>query len=126
MSQTKISPTELKNNLSYYSGSESFFKHSLGKFLYTDGVQYLAESAECYWLLDIIGSLSVHPDKFVEREDFICINLVVKSGTTKAVFTADDGNDNILYVQEIPFTDFPLSEIRLFYCNGTLLLPSEY
>ena len=126
MQKTKISPTELKNNLSHYSGSESFYRHSLGKFIYTDGVQYLAENAECYWLLDIIGSLNFHPDKFMEKEEFMCMNLVVKSGTTKAVFTADDGNDNILYTQEIPSTDFPLSEIKLFYCNQTLLLPSEY
>ena len=126
MSKTKISPTELKNNLSYYSGSESFYRHPLGKFTYTDGVQYLAENAECYWLLDIIGSLNYHSDKFMEKEEFICMDLVVKSGTTKAVFTAHDGNYNILYTQEIPFTDFPLSEIKLFYCNQTLLLPSEY
>ncbi len=28
--------------------------------------------------------------------------------------------------QEIPFTDFPLDEIRFYVCDGTMMLPGEY
>lgn len=38
----------------------------------------------------------------------------------------DDGNGNAVYSKRIPFTDFPLEEISLYYCNKTILLPSEY
>ena len=40
--------------------------------------------------------------------------------------TCDDGNGNIVFSKRIPFTDFPLSEITLYYVNNTILLPSEY
>jgi hypothetical protein len=44
----------------------------------------------------------------------------------KATLTCDDGNGNAVYSKRIPFTDFPLDEISLYYCNKTILLPSEY
>jgi hypothetical protein len=42
------------------------------------------------------------------------------------VLTCDDGNGNIVYTEKVPFTDFPLPEITIWYTNRTLLLPSEY
>jgi hypothetical protein len=50
--QTNLSLTELYQ----FSGSEQFFKHGINrKFIYTDGVQYLAKKARCYWLIDDIA-----------------------------------------------------------------------
>ena len=37
-----------------------------------------------------------------------------------------DGNDNILEKHGYRATDFPLDELRLFFVNDTLMLPSEY
>lgn len=37
-----------------------------------------------------------------------------------------DGNDNILEKHGYRATDFPLDELRLFFVNNTLMLPSEY
>ena len=37
-----------------------------------------------------------------------------------------DGNDNILEKQGYKLIDFPLDELRLFFVNDTLMLPSEY
>jgi hypothetical protein len=42
------------------------------------------------------------------------------------VLTCDDGNGNVVFTKEIEFTDFPLSEIRFYYADSTILLPSEY
>ncbi|BCU14760.1 DUF6876 family protein [Microcystis aeruginosa] len=41
------------------------------------------------------------------------------------------GTDDIACEQKIPFTDFPIQEIRLYLVNmgsggGVLMLPSEY
>jgi len=35
------------------------------------------------------------------------------------------GDGKRVYAQEIPFTDFPLPEIKLYFTNNTILLPSE-
>lgn len=118
--------TKLKTDLPRFTGTDYWYKHELSKLTYTDGVKYLAEIAQCYWLIDIVGSLYFHPDKLMEKEDFLGIKLVVNESDNSAVFTADDGNGNILYTQNIPFTDFPLTNIKLFCANDVLLLPSEY
>ena len=117
---------KVKAGLAYYTGCEQPYKHPFFKSLrYTDGVQFLVKEAQAYWLLDIIGSIL----NKIKQHDFATINLKVYrlgNGQTKALFTADDGNDNIFYRQTIDFTDFPLDEIKLFYTNDILLLPSEY
>lgn len=38
----------------------------------------------------------------------------------------DDGNDHIVFVKNIEFTDFPLEGITIYYTNKTILLPGEY
>jgi hypothetical protein len=42
------------------------------------------------------------------------------------VVTCDDGNGRIVYEQTLSFTDFPEPRIKLYFCNGTISLPSEY
>ena len=37
-----------------------------------------------------------------------------------------DSNGNVVYTQEIPFTDFPLDEVKLYFANNVIHLPSEY
>ena len=43
-----------------------------------------------------------------------------------AVLSCEDGNGNAVYRKEIEFTDFPLSEVELYFTNNAILLPSEY
>ena len=33
---------------------------------------------------------------------------------------------NPVYTQEIPFTDFPVDEVKLYFANNDIHLPSEY
>jgi hypothetical protein len=37
-----------------------------------------------------------------------------------------DGDDERLYVHPIPWTDFPLDTVTLWFANRTLYLPSEH
>ncbi|WP_349254680.1 DUF6876 family protein, partial [Autumnicola patrickiae] len=37
-----------------------------------------------------------------------------------------DGNGNIFETHRYNVTDFPLDELRLFFVDNTLMLPSEY
>lgn len=121
-----MNPYKLKADLLNFTGSESFHRH-LGGMLYTEGVQYLAQHANCYWLLDLVAAHSKH-DAWREVEGFVLVKLTVKSDAGLVVF--DDGNGEILGEQKIEYTDFPMEEVRLYLCwNGdgyTLLLPNEY
>jgi hypothetical protein len=53
-----LTENELKENLKNFTGTEAWYRHSIYRsFLYTEGVQFLAENAGSYWLLDqIFGS----------------------------------------------------------------------
>jgi hypothetical protein len=121
----KPTPKEIQSNLNQFSGSETFVR--FGASILTEGVVYLCEAAESFWLIDIINSIrhkeevrySVLKDNYFQTFD-----LTVKNGKGKVIVT--DGNKNVLYTQNIPFTDFPLDKIILWRVDGTVMLPSEY
>ena len=61
----------------------------------------------------------------VAQEEFQVWKLKVSADRSATVF-CDDGNDNVVYTKEIPFTDFPLDEVKLYFANNVIHLPSEY
>ncbi len=93
--------------------------------LFTDGAKYVADAGGAYWLLDEIA-LAQRYEKAVAAEEFQLWKLAVNLDQHTGVLTCDDGNGNIVGTKRIPFTDFPLQEISLYFCNNTILLPSEY
>lgn len=122
MSNTK---TLTAKDLLQFSGSENWYRHSLNrKVLYTDGAQYLAENGGAYWLLDSIAIAQAHIEA-VKAEEFQMWTLKVNPDSS-ALLTCDDGNGHIVYDQSIPFTDFPLPEVKLYFCNNVIMLPGEY
>lgn len=117
--------SNLQTELAYFTGTENWhrFNPLMRNLLATDGVMYLAEKAQCFWLLDIVGSLKLV--NTCKNEEFITCKLV-KDQKGGAKFTASDGNLKVLYTQKIPYTDFPLDEITLYFIDNVVLLPSEY
>jgi hypothetical protein len=119
------------NELNQFSGSEQFFKHRLSsKLIYTEGVQYLAEQAGCYWLIDDIACVLL-PNLLNKHNDrFYSIRLLVTGSS--AVITVDDGNDNLYFNHKVQWTDFPIvgEPVKLFLCESDkhycLMLPGEY
>src|SRR5271155_3377793 len=98
-------------DLSQFIGSEQFFRHALSKsHLYTEGAQFVAERAGAYWLLD---KIALHGSPAIARQDFQVWKLSVHPDHT-AMLTTGNGNNDILKTEELPFTDFPLSEITLW------------
>jgi hypothetical protein len=77
-----------------------------------------------YWLLDAIA-IAQRFEKCVAAEGFQVWTLKVNDDRT-ASLVCDNGNDNIVYTQHIEFTDFPLDEIKLYFTDNVILLPSEY
>jgi hypothetical protein len=85
---------------------------------------YIAEQAKCCWLMTEIAS---HLTR--SYDDYFCVaRLTVKDSSAELLIY--DGNDNVYARQSIEFTDFPLSEIKL-YCQfdgeyWVIMLTSEY
>jgi len=114
-----------KADLAQFTGSEQWFRHALVRsVLFTDGAKHVADAGGAYWLLDEIA-LAQRYKKRVAAEEFQNWTLKVKDDNT-ARLTCDNGNGNIVFSKRIPFTDFPLPENSLYFCNNTILLPSEY
>lgn len=61
----------------------------------------------------------------VAAEEFQVWKLTVRQDRSAAL-TCEDGNGHVVFAKEIPFTDFPLDEITLWFANDTIYLPSEH
>lgn len=128
-----------------FSGTTQYWRESpLHPFLCTDGVHFLAERGGAFWLLDAIASWQ--PNKQV-RDDgalqaFQVWTLKVSRDSSAELLCERDWGDVVIR-QKIEFTDFPLSEIKLYLCDmqrhrsssllgrqvsnfGVLMIPSEY
>lgn len=122
-------------NLSQFTGSQQlFFNPMFGAYKYTEGIQFLNANG-AGWLVDMILSNLVY-NSAVRKGDFVSITLTVKdpinprqkgSKWKEATVKFTDGDDTILYVEEIPMTDFPLVGDFLFFAtDGVLMIASEY
>ena len=117
------SKKEILEIINYSHGTEGY--HKFSPFVHypivTDGVIAVADAACCYWLLDIIGSYQTN-----KRLDphFQVWKLIVNQENNTAVVSCY--NDTTLVVkQDIPYTDIPLDELKLYLMDGIILLPSE-
>lgn len=129
----KLTLEDLQN----FTGSETFFRHSLARnAIYTEGVQYLAEKAGAYWLIDAIVShlftpamqRAVAADERLSELQFWQLDVALDKSAVLTCRADSDVEPAIR--QEIPFTDFPLESIRI-WCGfdgsrWTLYLPSEH
>jgi hypothetical protein len=111
-------------DLEQFIGSEHWYRHGMiPSIAYTDGAKYVADRGGAYWLLDEIA-LAQRFSTAVRAEPFQVWKLAV-SGNEGAL-TCDDGNDNVVFRKSIPFTDFPLAKITLYFTDNVILLPGEY
>ena len=117
--------TELQSALAQFTGTERYYR-LYSNVVLTDGTKYLADSAGCYWLMDVYASHLASVDPNVER--FTCLKLSKKGSGAEIVI--EDGNTQPLAKQQIEYTDFPLDTF-VFYAAWAgefwvLMLPSEY
>ncbi len=106
------------------TGTESYHKFSPipGFPVITEGVLVLAEAADCYWLLDIIGSYQSNSKL---DKAFQVWTLKVNTEDNSA-FIRGYNDTTLIVTQKIPYTDFPPGEVKLYLIDGVILLPSEY
>ncbi len=114
-----------KADLAQFTGTEVWYRHALRRnILYTEGMQYVAEKAGAYWLLDEIVFNQIQPR--IASEKFQVWTLSVDLEKSTAVLACDNGNGKIVYKKVISYTDFPLDEIKIYFTNSVILLTSEY
>jgi hypothetical protein len=122
-----IDPTALRG----FTGSTEWYRHGLVRTItYTEGAKYVADAGGAYWLLDEIA-LAQRAGNRVNAEAFQAWTLKVDRATSSAVLSCSDGGkagrgEKIVMEKKIDFTDFPLDEITLWFCDNVILLPSEY
>ena len=120
--------TQWAQQLTQFSGTENYYR-IMPNVLMTDGVKFVADKGEAYWLMTAIAS---YLPEYTSKETFIVATLnVTRTATSShAILKLDDGNDNVLAQQYIEYTDFELAEIKFYACyNGdmwVIMLPREY
>lgn len=114
----------IEENLIHYSnGTEQYYK-IYPNILITDGIKFICDTAQAYWLIDIVFSLQ--SESSIKNEPFQVYELEGDLERKTAELKVSDGNENDIYSQNIPFTDFPLDKFRFYYTDNVVLLPSEY
>jgi len=114
-----------KSDLAGFHGSENWFRHTLNRrFLYTDGVKYVADQGGAYWLIDEIALANLFNAR-VKAEEFQVWTLKLSATDSSAELVCDDGNDVFIFSKHIPLTDFPADSVTFYFENETLCLPSE-
>ena len=121
---------ELERQLAQFTGSELLHRYS-SLFRYielTDGVKYLADNAQCYWLMDLIASHQTNPRVRLESFQVWKLKLTEDGG---CYITCDSGNHGQpIASQKVEYTDFPLDDFILYATwegdNLIIMLPQEY
>jgi len=141
-----LSADEIRSNLGHFHCTTQYHRVNLiSKMICTDGVFWLLQNAEAHWLFDAIASYQPQVNKIPDLRDFQVWILSVggrehddnpkhpflmPEENNRAVLTCwyDTPNEGVKPVvkQAISYSDFPLSEIRLYVESGVLLLPSEH
>ena len=111
-------------DLAQFTGTTRYYRIST-QHLLTDGTQYLAEQAGCYWIMDAVSS---HVTEIGTVDWFVVVRIEVENH--QAVMRYEDGNGRELARQAIPYTDFALANLTLYAVWDTqhwvIMLPSEY
>jgi hypothetical protein len=128
---------QLLAELRQFTGDLERYRHPLNRrLLYTPGVQFLAEAAGAYWLIDSVASwlgtrryqAAALADPRIHDLHFW--KLVVRESRAATLTARVDSDVEPFITQEIEFTDFCLESIDLWCaCDGehwTLYLPSEH
>ncbi|MGJ3495533.1 DUF6876 family protein [Piscirickettsia salmonis] len=110
--------TEFMNELKHFTGTEKYHKSFLNTYV-TDGVNYLAENLDCFWLMDDIA---------IFARPYTRLGLIiVEYFDNKKVLTISDGNRILVKnkYKDSSFSIKPTSKITIYFCDNVLLLPSE-
>jgi hypothetical protein len=127
-----MTTSHIPNDLGHFTGGGETHRWSvLTPMRMSEGVKYLVESAECFWLLDIIASYQSNRKMRATCGHIQFWHLVKKGERGAEVYVQADSDQPKLITQSIEFTDFPFTaehkDIQLWVSEeGLIFLPSEY
>jgi hypothetical protein len=134
MDSEQITQEDVISELSQFTGTEAYYKASnLYDLHLTDGMHYLRLKLNCFWLIDIVGSVQ-YLDK-IKKQSFIVWDIIKNKDNSFIVRaywdydsekTRQENKQYLLYEQKGQFTDFLLNEFQFYQINNILLLKSEY
>lgn len=123
------------SDLRQFPGDSVRYRSIHPRVICTPGIQYLAENAGAFWLVNTIASYYSSPEmrKAVEQDirvaDMQVWRLDVRDQTGVLTARADAGEPSFIR-QVIEYTDFPLDRVDIWGVSNsvhtTLMLPSEY
>jgi len=105
----------------FSGGSESIYRYIFGIHI-TEGIRYLADTYECYWLLDLI---CIHSKDIKESQQFQVWILKRVNGTQFRV-SVEDGNKNVIKEIDVRYSDFKSDEVHVWLENDVIYLPNEH
>ena len=117
--------------LTQFTGTDNYYQSKISNLWYSDGARYVFQNAGthgAYWLLDLI-QFDIIQKKNTKLQEFLVVNV-----KDIGLITADDGNDNVLYTNQLDYIDWEKGKnIRLYIetaqCGDVqgklIMLPSE-
>src|SRR5215217_5910683 len=114
----------VNEELSQFTGTQCYFQHPVLKYWYTQGLQYLAQTYKCYWLL---RDIALHNDLNLQKiSECFQVWKLKRADHPDHQFTlvCEDGNYNVLFTTQILCSDFPGDEVTIWLVDEILLLPS--
>lgn len=125
-------PTELQDVMDHYSGgSDTRYRHWANpRFLYSEGVKAMADTAGAHWLLDIVAT-EVVPVVMNGDYSIYFLQVVVNNNNKAELYLGDDvPAEHLFWVRDIDFTDFPEGRWTFYICNDgvpvVMILKEEY
>jgi len=126
--QKRTQKEAIMQELSQFTGTETYYKAScFGNLVLTDGMNYLRNKLNCFWLIDIVASVQ-HLKDIQEEKTFIVWLIEVKKDKSFIVTAWNDTpyESRKLYEQEGKYTDFLLDRFEFYQESEVLLLKSEH
>jgi hypothetical protein len=107
-----------------FTGRAVVFPHPTRLIFYSEGVRYVAETLNAYWLIDVIAAAQPFACRDAWLRQFQLWEVFGTNGKAR-VRCLRDADDTAFEVHE-PAREFALDYVRLHVIDKTLHLPSEH
>jgi hypothetical protein len=115
--------SNLYGELERFTGTKNYYNYNLNNIVFTDGVKYLADKADAYWLINTIASCQTNG---IEKITFQAWGLTINSRKGVVLTMKEDNIFPRLVREDTGHYDFPIPTVDLWLINKVLMLPSEY
>ena len=116
-------------DLEAFIGTTNWYKGICG-LLFTDGVKFLAEHAEAFWLIDVVASYQRRLARTERLREFQLWQIKRTASNPQGVIVTcrGDSDEEPVVTQHIPYSDFPaeLLPLEWYVEGGVMLLKSEH